>query len=84
MTWSRGREVLWPSPRGRKVLWPGPGGCCDLVPGGGCPPPPPRVGQTDACENITFARSAKRAVKMWGWDKIYLNASTWVRVLPLR
>ena len=56
---------------------PGPGGreggrCCDLVPGGGeggrccdlwcCPPPSPRVRQTDACENITFARFATRAV----------------------
>ena len=25
-------------------------------------PPPPGVGQTDACENITFARFATRAV----------------------
>ena len=27
-------------------------------------PPPSGVGQTDACENITFARYATRAVKM--------------------
>ena len=26
--------------------------------------PPPHVGQTDACENITFARFATRAVKI--------------------
>ena len=31
------------------------GRCCDLVPSG---PPPPRVGQTNACENITFATRA--------------------------
>ena len=28
------------------------------------PPPPPRVGQTNACENITFARFATRVVKI--------------------
>ena len=62
MTWSQGEG----GPGGREVLCPGPGG------GGGSivtwsptnpPPPPPEVGQTNACENITFARFATRAVK---------------------
>ena len=52
-----------------QVPCPGPGGgggrCCDMV-HGQPPPPPPGLGQTDACENITFARFAKRAV-MKGW-----------------
>ena len=53
------------------------GGGCDQVPcpclgGGGVVQrhlvlqhlPPPGLGQTDACENITFARFAKRAVNI--------------------
>ena len=60
----------------------GGGGCCDQVPclypegEGRCcpeafgvatlPSPPPGLGQTDACENITFTRFAKRAVIMCG------------------
>ena len=28
-------------------------------------PPPPRVGQTDACEHITFARFTTQAIKRW-------------------
>ena len=51
VTWSRGREVLSPGLGG--------GRCCDLV---AQPPPPPRVEVTHACENITFARFATRAV----------------------
>ena len=70
-----GREVLWPGPGGREVLWPGPGGREVLWPGARGkrwltigvahllpPPPPPRVEVTHACENITFARFATRAV----------------------
>ena len=37
--------------------------CCALLPP---PPPPPTVGQTNACENITFARFAMQAVKTRG------------------
>ena len=54
VTWSGGREVLWSGPGGREVLWPGPWSPTS---------PPPRVGQTNACENITFARFATWAVK---------------------
>ena len=60
-----GREVLSTGGEGGRE---GRGGCC---PGGGgavtwslvAHLPPPRVGQTDACEIITFARFATRAVK---------------------
>ena len=66
-----GREggvVTWSGGGGREVLSPGAGvRCCHMVPGGGrccdlVTHLPPRVGQTDACENITFARFAMRVV----------------------
>ena len=40
----------------------GEGGCCDQV---HCPLPPPGVGQTNACENITFATRAVIRCKVW-------------------
>ena len=74
VTWSWGEvEVLSPGPggggeggvvtwAGGEVLSPGPGGrggrCCDLV----AHLPPLGVEVTHACENITFARFATRAV----------------------
>ena len=59
VVWSRGEGgvVVWS--RGREG-----GRSCDLV-SGRPPPPPPPVGQTNACENITFARFATRAVIKW-------------------
>ena len=65
VTWSWGREVLLPGSGGEGgvVTWSQGGGerrCCDLV--AHLPAPPPGVGQTDTCENITFARFATWAV----------------------
>ena len=70
---------FWPWPGGRCCdLWPWPGeggGVVTLDPGQGGgvgrwlifgvvhPPPHPRVGQTIACENITFAMRAVKIVK---------------------
>ena len=74
VTWSRGEGgvVTWSQGgRGREVLWPGPregGRCCpDLVQEGGrrevlSTPPWPSDLSHDACENITFAPFATRAV----------------------
>ena len=54
VTWSQG---------GREVLWPGPGVKGGVVTWSLVAHLAPRVGQTDACENITFAT---RAVKILG------------------
>ena len=84
--------VLWPGQGGGVVtwtggvLWPGQGGgrCCDLARGGRplvLPTPSPGVEVTHACENITFARFATRAVKI---TKFNSNETSHFKCYPHR